>query len=134
MRLLHLTTTQDAPHTVSAMPLSPEWAKLPKRHCDDCGKLYKQVRPRREGEKGFCSDNCRKSYHKHGGAYRKLKTEVAKMFEKEFKRFQQNWREIVREEIKAELIAAWQRGAWTESIPAPSANPSAPLPTNTRVR
>jgi len=61
------------------MPLSPEWAKLPKRHCDDCGKLYKQVRPRREGEMGFCSDNCRKSYHKHGGAYRKLKAELEKL-------------------------------------------------------
>ena len=67
------------------MPLSPEWAKLPKRHCDDCGKMYKQVRPRREGEMGFCSDNCRKSYHKHGGAYRKLKVELKRMVEREFK-------------------------------------------------
>ena len=33
---------------------------------------------------GFCSDNCRKSYHKHGGAYRKLKVEMKKMLEKEF--------------------------------------------------
>jgi hypothetical protein len=65
------------------MPLSPEWAKLPKRRCDDCGKMYKQIRPRREGEMGFCSDNCRKSYHKHGGAYRKLKVEMKKMVERE---------------------------------------------------
>ena len=33
---------------------------------------------------GFCSDNCRKSYHKHGGAYRKLRVEMKKMLEKEF--------------------------------------------------
>jgi hypothetical protein len=64
------------------MPLSPEWLKLPKRRCDDCGKTYKPVRPRREGEMGFCSDNCRKSYHKHGGAYRKLKAETQKMVER----------------------------------------------------
>ena len=66
------------------MPLSPEWAKLPKRHCDNCGALYKQVRPRREGEHGFCKDNCRKSFHKHQGAYSKLKGDMKKMIEKEF--------------------------------------------------
>jgi len=27
---------------------------------------------------GFCTDNCRKSYHKHGGAYRKLRLEITK--------------------------------------------------------
>jgi hypothetical protein len=66
------------------MPLSPEWAKLPKRHCDNCGTLYKQVRPRREGEHGFCKDNCRKSFHKHQGAYSKLKVEMKRMVEREF--------------------------------------------------
>ena len=66
------------------MPLSPEWAKLPKRHCDNCGTLYKQVRPRREGEHGFCKDNCRKSFHKHQGAYSKLKGDMEKMVQKEF--------------------------------------------------
>jgi len=76
------------------MPLSPEWAKLPKRRCDDCGKLYKPVKPRREGEMGFCSDNCRKSYHKHGGAYRKLKAEMVKLVERHMK------------EIRKELIGA----------------------------
>jgi hypothetical protein len=66
------------------MPLSPEWAKLPKRKCDDCGKLFKPVRPSRPGECYFCSANCRKSYHKHGGAYRKLKVEMQKLIAKEF--------------------------------------------------
>jgi hypothetical protein len=37
-----------------------------------------------EGQRGFCCDNCRKSYHKHGGAYRKLKVEMKKMVEKQF--------------------------------------------------
>ena len=81
------------------MPLSPEWAKLPKRRCDDCGKMYKQVRPRREGEMGFCSDNCRKSYHKHGGAYRKLKNEMKRMVEREFKALRVSLIEQVRWEV-----------------------------------
>jgi hypothetical protein len=68
------------------MPLSPEWAKLPKRHCDNCGTLYKQVRPRREGEHGFCTDNCRKSFHKHQGAYSKLKVEMQKMVTREIQK------------------------------------------------
>jgi hypothetical protein len=80
------------------MPLSPEWAKLPKRHCDNCGKLYKQVRPRREGEHGFCEDNCRKSFHKHQGAYSKLKGDMQKMVAKEFA--------IIHAELK-ELRALW---------------------------
>src|ERR1700675_2464218 len=66
------------------MPLSPEWAKLPKRHCDDCGKLYKPVKPSRPGEHYFCSDNCRKSFHKHGGAYRKLKLELERMVRRDY--------------------------------------------------
>ena len=77
------------------MPLSPEWAKLPKRRCDDCGKMYKQVRPRREGEMGFCSDNCRKSYHKHGGAYRKLKVEMKRMVEKRLDELAEQMRKLM---------------------------------------
>ena len=78
------------------MPLSPEWANLPKRHCDECGKLYKQVRPRRPGEHGFCTDNCRKLFHKHKGAYSKLKGEMQKMVTKEF------------EKIKADVILMYK--------------------------
>lgn len=66
------------------MPASPDWAHLPKRICGDCGKRYKPYRPLRENEVGFCSDNCRKSYHKHGGAYRKLRGLVRNMVEQEF--------------------------------------------------
>ncbi len=64
--------------------VNPEWKKLRKRHCDDCGESYKPKQPLRPNTRGFCSDNCRKSYHKHGGAYRKLRVEVRKMVEKEF--------------------------------------------------
>ncbi len=65
--------------------VNPAWANLPRRKCDDCGKNYKPKQPLREGTRGFCSDNCRKSYHKHGGAYRKLKGELEKMVERRFK-------------------------------------------------
>jgi hypothetical protein len=56
---------------------------LPRRKCDDCGKTYKPKRPLLPGTRGFCCANCRKSYHKHGGAYRKLKGEMHKMVERQ---------------------------------------------------
>ncbi len=58
---------------------NPLWDNLPRRKCDDCGKSYKPKQPLRPGFRGFCTDNCRKSYHKHGGAYRKLRGEMAKL-------------------------------------------------------
>jgi hypothetical protein len=65
--------------------MKPEWANLPRRNCADCGKSYKPKRPLRSIDQyGFCSPTCKKSFHKHGGAYRKLKGEVRKMVEKEF--------------------------------------------------
>jgi hypothetical protein len=81
------------------MPLSPEWANLPRRKCDDCGKTYKPVKPSRPGERGFCCANCRKSYHKHGGAYRKLKAEMQKMVSKELAALEKRVRGIVLEEL-----------------------------------
>lgn len=63
--------------------VNPAWANLPRRKCDDCGKSYKPKQPLREGTRGFCSGNCRKSYHKHGGAYRKLRAEVQKLVKRE---------------------------------------------------
>jgi hypothetical protein len=84
---------------------NPDWANLPRRKCDDCGKNYKPKQPLREGTRGFCSDNCRKSYHKHGGAYRKLKVEMKRMVEREmttmreaqaeaFARFDERWEQL----------------------------------------
>lgn len=62
--------------------MNPDWANLPRRKCDDCGKGYKPVRPLVEGQRGFCSDTCRKSYHRHGGAYRKLRDTTEKLIER----------------------------------------------------
>lgn len=104
MRLLWLTTAWDALYHQFDMPLSPEWAKLPKRHCDECGKLYKQVRPRREGEHGFCADNCRKLFHKHQGAYSKLKGDMQKMVTREMATIEKRLREIIRQEIADVIV------------------------------
>ena len=50
-----------------------DWQNLPRRKCDNCGRMYQPKRPIRGRERGFDSDNCRKEYHKHGGSYSKLK-------------------------------------------------------------
>ena len=63
--------------------VKPEWANLPRRKCDDCGKGYKPKQPAvKEKQRGFCCDTCRKSYHKHGGAYRKLRVEMERLVSK----------------------------------------------------
>lgn len=98
--------------------VNPDWAKLPKRHCDDCGKLYKPYRPLLEGERGFCSDNCRKSYHKHGGAYRKLKVEMKRMVEKEFKALRLSLIEQIRCEVTDGIALAAARFDPLRDVPA----------------
>lgn len=117
--------------------VNPEWAKLPRRHCDDCGKIYKPFRPRKDGECGFCSKNCRKSYHKHGGAYRKLRAEVRKMAARELAKLQADLREFIWQVMEEAVVdineyvesgrAAYQgtiRRPRTESIRVPLSNPS----------
>jgi hypothetical protein len=52
----------------------PEWLDLPRRSCDNCGARYKPMRPNSR----FCDSNCQKSFHKHGGAYAKLKETISK--------------------------------------------------------
>lgn len=64
---------------VNTRGLKPEWARLPKRHCENCPKRFKPSRP----EQRFCSGNCRKSWNKYGGAYSKLRQVVLKMIERE---------------------------------------------------
>lgn len=93
----------DTPRPRKHPGTSPLWANLPRRKCDDCGKSYKPVRPVKEGERGFCTPNCRKSYHKHGGAYRKLRGEVRKMVEKEFTKLRAELAAIVRVEFRHQL-------------------------------
>lgn len=90
--------------------VSPEWANLPRRKCDDCGTWYKPKRPLLKDTRGFCSDNCRKSYHKHGGAYRKLKGEMVKMVERHLEEDRTRLRQIVREEL-----ADYANGKYTSS-------------------
>ena len=99
------------PAQIKRKGVSPEWATLPRRKCDDCGKSYKPARPLLKDQRGFCCGNCRKSYHKHGGAYRKLKVELKKMVEKEFS--------SLRKELDALVIA---RVALAQSNPAPPSN------------
>jgi hypothetical protein len=119
------------------MALSPEWKKLPRRKCDDCGKTYKPTRPRRvlngQQELGFCTDNCRKSYHKHGGAYRKLKAEMQKMVKAEMRELEKRLRAIVREEFRNVALKFSDTAACSlvlsaldlsESTPAPRSSPS----------
>ncbi len=100
--------------------LSPEWAKLPKRRCDDCNAMYKPKKPLREGERGFCSPNCRKSYHKHGGAYRKLRSELEKMIDRRL-------RTVIQEELRkyAQYARIVEDFGPTLRIPAQS-NPALP--------
>ena len=56
---------------------------VPRRRCDNCPKWYQPSQPlrvsKRTGklEHGFCCDNCRKEFHKHGGSYSKLKPYIA---------------------------------------------------------
>ena len=53
---------------------------LPRRKCDDCGKSYKPTRPNAR----FCSDNCRKAFHRNSGAYRKLRELMKKFVTNQF--------------------------------------------------
>lgn len=71
---------------VSAMTPSPkkqgtkeEWLNLPRRKCDNCGKWYKPTRPNSR----FHSDECKFSFHRHGGAYAKLKAVISKEIERQ---------------------------------------------------
>ena len=94
----------DTPRPRKHPGTSPLWANLPRRKCDDCGKSYKPVRPVKENERGFCTPNCRKSYHKHGGAYRKLKVEMLKLVTREMAALEKRFRDIVAEEILHERL------------------------------
>jgi len=61
-----------------------EWRDLPSRHCLNCETLFQ---PRVPWQK-FCRRTtgndpgaCRKQYHRHGGAYHKLKPEIQSLVE-----------------------------------------------------
>lgn len=105
---------------------NPDWANLPRRKCDDCGKSYKPKQPLRPNTRGFCSDNCRKSYHKHGGAYRKLKVEVSKLVNQRMDAIERQIRSIVLEELTkyAQYAKVVQDFSPTLRIPAPHIAPA----------
>lgn len=46
---------------------------LPRMQCDNCPQKFQPKRRYLPTEKRFCSDNCRKEYHKRGGSFSKLK-------------------------------------------------------------
>lgn len=74
--------------------VNPDWGNLPRRKCDNCGAGYKPTRPLRSIDKyGFCKPDCKKSFHKNGGAYRKLKGEIEKLISRRL-------RGVVREELE----------------------------------
>lgn len=58
--------------------IKPEWASLPRRRCKNCPAIFKPVKPSQD----FCSANCRKEFHKHGGAFVKLKAYVVQEIKK----------------------------------------------------
>lgn len=41
----------------------------PKKRCQNCPKVFKPE----QKHQNFCSPNCRKEYHKYGGAFAKVK-------------------------------------------------------------
>ena len=137
-----LTSLSDALTISSDMPLSPDWKNLPRRKCDDCGKTYKPVRPLLEGQRGFCCANCRKSYHKHGGAYRKLKHELKKMVAKElaslipeavFVACEKRFRQIVREEMETATVCVQEITEGGETCLQGSIRPARTSSTSSRI-
>ncbi len=73
--------------------ISPKWANLPRRKCDNCGKSYKPARPLRPDQKyGFHSPECKKQFHKHGAAFIQLKDALEKLIDRRL-------RAVIREEI-----------------------------------
>lgn len=63
-----------------------------RRRCNNCGRLYW---PKKEEQK-FCSDNCRKQFHRAGGlSYAKLENLIENIVEKKLRKW------------KPELAEAW---------------------------
>lgn len=58
-----------------------------RKRCLNCPRYF-EPRALSEGGKTqkFCSENCRKEFHKHGGAYAKLRRDLAALVRKEVKK------------------------------------------------
>lgn len=59
------------------MGLKAEWAKLRRRRCAQCDKLYKPARP----DQKFCCTPCRMDYHHKGRDFGRMKALADKYFE-----------------------------------------------------
>lgn len=66
--------------------------------------MYQQVKRLREGERGFCESNCRKEFHKHGGAFVKLKPVIRDEVRKQVRQLNPVDAAFV-EEIRSRLAA-----------------------------
>jgi hypothetical protein len=92
------------PSTPAATPpLSPDpWRKAAgKKPCKNCPRWFK---PREKGgsEQLFCTDDCRKEFHRNGAAFGKLREQLPKMIGKEVERHAP----AIVEQLRAEMRAA----------------------------
>ena len=92
------------PESKSLRGTKPEWLNLPRRKCDNCGKSYKPTRPNSRFCPKTAEKNCTAQFHRHGGAYMKLKEEMTKMAAAQYAMLEKRLREIVREEIAATVV------------------------------
>lgn len=49
-----------------------------RKRCENCPALFVKHQPHQR----FCSDNCRKEFHKYGGAFAKVRAEMEKQITK----------------------------------------------------
>jgi hypothetical protein len=66
------------PGGFSVQGVKEEWIWLKKRHCDNCGTLYKPKQPVIQGKRGFCKRECKDQFHKSGGSYKRLELAIEK--------------------------------------------------------
>lgn len=67
--------------------ISPLWANLPKRHCDNCHNWYRPARPLNPPREkyGFCSRECKKQFHRNGCALIQLRKATGKLVKEQFR-------------------------------------------------
>jgi len=73
----------DGESTLCGVPTPISQSKPTKRaRCENCHALY-HPNPRRPKQK-FCSENCRKEFHRYGSSYGPLKTGLHKAIDKKY--------------------------------------------------
>lgn len=66
------------PRSLSARVRVVQPVQLPRKRCDNDGKLFYVTKPTRR----FCSNKCRMEYHRHGNSFGPLKDKLYKLIEK----------------------------------------------------